>query len=152
MADHPVGDRRGHLVVAERRAPSRELQVGGEGHRLRLVGLRHHLEERPRALASRGGNPGSSTARRSARPIWESSRSSLPSTFARRRRITKEEAAKNLASIFASQRIMRRAEAMWVFPVPASPMSTRSSLASRNDGDSRPSRPKPSGHETAVQP
>ena len=44
-------------------------------------------------------------------------RRSLPSALARRRRITKEEAVKNLASIFASQHIMHRAEAMWVFPL-----------------------------------
>lgn len=37
--------------------PSRELEVGGEDDRLCLVGLRHHLEEQPRALGVEGQEP-----------------------------------------------------------------------------------------------
>ena len=149
--DHPVDDRCGHLVVSEHGPPSRELEVGGEDDRLRLAGLRHHLEEQPRALGVEGQGPSSSTTGRSARPIWASSRSSLPSPFARRRRTARDGAVKNLVSILASQHIMHRAEAMWVFPVPTSPIRTRSPLPRMNDSDSRSSRPNPCGHETIPQ-
>lgn len=57
MVDDPVDDRRGHLVVAEHRAPPRELEVGGEHDRLRLVGRRHHLEQQPRAVCVEGKEP-----------------------------------------------------------------------------------------------
>ena len=44
------GDAHGrrHLVVAEHRAPPAELQVRGDEHRLPLVGVGEHLEERAR--------------------------------------------------------------------------------------------------------
>lgn len=45
-----LGDAHGrrHLVVAEHRAPPAELQVRGDDHRLPLVGVGEHLEERAR--------------------------------------------------------------------------------------------------------
>lgn len=54
VMNHPVDGRRGHLVVAEHRSPPRELEVGGEGNRLRLVSLRDCLEEQVRSLGIEG--------------------------------------------------------------------------------------------------
>ncbi len=81
---------------------------------------------------------------RAARPICAASRSSLPSSRARRRRITSDDAVKKRASRRLSQASWHRALAMWVLPVPTSPMSTRSSRRSRNESESRSSRPRPS--------
>ena len=50
VVDDPVDHGRRHLVVAEHRAPPADLQVRGDGHRLPLVGVGEHLEERPRAV------------------------------------------------------------------------------------------------------
>ena len=149
--DHPVDDRCGHLVVPEHGPPSRELEVGGEDDRLRLAGLRHHLEEQPRALGVEGQEPQLVHDGGSARPIWAGSRPSLPSPFARRRRIARDEAVKNLASVLASQHIMHRAEAMWVFPVPTSPIRTRSPLRRGTTGAAGRRARTPSGHSTIPQ-
>ena len=77
--------------------------------------------------------------------------SSPPSSLARLSLATSEGAVKKRASSLRSQARAHSAEAMWVLPVPTSPMSTRSSRLSRSDGDSRPSRPGPSGQGTADQ-
>ena len=53
---------------------------------------------------------------------------------------------KKRASRRLSQAGAHSAEAMWVLPVPTSPISTRSSRRPGNDSDSSPSRPSPSGH------
>ena len=58
---------------------------------------------------------------------------------------------KNRASTRAWHASTHSALAMWVFPQPTSPMSTRSSRPSRKERPSRSSLPKPSGHETADQ-
>lgn len=88
---------RGHPVVSEGRAPPGELGVGREHDRLRLVGLGDTRKGSLAPSASSGRKPSSSMTRSSAPPGWASSRSSLPSSRARRRRITIEEAVKNLA-------------------------------------------------------
>ena len=85
------------------------------------------------------------------RAICDISRSSLPSSRARLRRITSDEAVKKRASSRLSHASWHSALAMWVFPVPTSPISTRSSRRSRNESESRSSRPSPSGHDTADQ-
>lgn len=72
-------------------------------------------------------------------------------TRARRSLATSDEAVKKRASRRLSQAGAHSAEAMWVLPVPTSPISTRSSRRPGNDSDSSPSRPSPSGHATADQ-
>ena len=66
------------------------------------------------------------TSRR-ALPISAASRSSLPSSRARLRRITSEDAVKKRASSLLSHASAQRADAMCVLPVLTSPTSTRSS-------------------------
>ena len=65
--------------------------------------------------------------------------------------MTREDAVKKRASSLRSQASAHSAEAMWVLPVPTSPIRTRSSPASRNDSGSRSSLPKPSGHRAHDQ-
>ena len=84
-------------------------------------------------------------------PIADSSRSSLPSSFARLRRITSDDAVKKRASRPAMHTSEASAQAMWVFPVPTSPMSTRSSRASTKDSASRSPLDRPSGSVTGDQ-
>lgn len=60
VVDHAAGHGRCHLVVAEDRAPPRGPGAGRESDRLRLVGLRDHLEEQPRAVDA---------GRQEARPV-----------------------------------------------------------------------------------
>ena len=55
------------------------------------------------------------------------SRSRLPSSRARRSRMTSDDAVKKRASILRSHASMHSAEAMCVLPVLTSPTSTRSS-------------------------
>ena len=101
--------------------------------------------------ASSGRNPSSSMTSRRALPMIAASRSSLPSSRARLRRITSEDAVKKRASSLLSHASAQRADAMCVLPVPTSPMSTRSSLRSTKSSASSDSRPMPSGHDTADQ-
>lgn len=61
--------------------------------------------------------------------------------------ITSEEAVKKRAGLACWQQSVQSASAMCVLPVPTSPMSTRSSWASRKESDSSSSLPKPSGHD-----
>lgn len=50
VVDDVVDHRGYHLVVAERRVPPSELQVGGDHHGVPLVGIRERLEQRPCAV------------------------------------------------------------------------------------------------------
>ena len=99
----PVDCRRGHLIVAEDRAPPRELEVRRDDDGLPLVGVREHLEEQPRPSASSGRKPSSSITSSLARPTEASSASSLPSSRARLSRTASDDAVKNLASSLRSQ-------------------------------------------------
>ena len=148
---YPVDHRGCHLVVPEHGRPAAELQVRRDHQRPSLVAVGHHLEQEPRPSASRGRYPSSSTTTILARATCASSRSSLPSAFARRSLATSDDAVKNLASTPSEHASWTSALAMCVFPVPTSPMSTRSSRRSRKDRDSRSGRPKPSGNETGAQ-
>ena len=151
VVDNSVDDGGGHLVVPEDPSPAGELEVRGDDHALPLVGVGEDLEDETRAVGVERQNPSSSITSRRARAICDISRSSRPSSRARRRRMTSEEAVKKRASIFLSHASWHSALAMWVLPVPTSPISTKSSRRSRNDSESRSSLPRPSGHDTADQ-
>lgn len=91
--------------------------------------------------AAGGRNPSPSMTGRWALPTSAASRPGLPSSRARLRRITGEDAARRRASSLLSHADAQRAGAVFALPVPTSPMSA--------SGDSRP---MPSGHDTADQP
>ena len=127
--------------------PARELEVRGDHEGLPLVALGYDLEEQPRPVGVEGRKPSSPVPRMSAFASWASSRSSDPASRARLRRMTSDDAVKNLAGRICWQHSEQIASSMWVLPVPTSPMSTRSSLAPplEEREQSRSARPKPSG-------
>ena len=128
-----------HLVVPEDGAPARELEVRGDHEGLPLVALGHGLEEQARPVGVEGEEaelvyPQDVGLRELG---WASSRSSDPASRARLRRMTSDDAVKNLAGRICWQHSEQIAPSMWVLPVPASPMSTRSSRLPRNASESR---------------
>lgn len=137
VVDDAVDRGGGHLVVPEHRPPPAEPQVRGDHHRLRLVGVGEGLEERPRPVRVGREKPELVDGERASL----ADERGLPSSRARLRRITGEDAVKRLASSLLSHASAQRADAMCVLPVPTSPMSASSD-----------SRPMPSGHDTADQP
>ena len=138
VVDRAVELRGGHLVVAEDLPPAGEPQARGDRGRLSPVGLRGRPEQRPCAVRVERQEAGLVHDSMRARPTRESPRSSLPSSRARLRRITSDEAVKNRALALDSHASAHSAPAMCVLPQPTPPMRMRPSLPSRKGSDSRP--------------
>ena len=119
VVDDAVDHGGGHLVVPEHRPPPAELQVRGDYHRLPLVCVGEDLEEQPRPFRVEREKPELVDDEQAGlASVSAASRSSLPSSRARLRRITSEDAVKKRASSLLSHASAQRADAMCVLPMP----------------------------------
>ncbi len=116
-----IDDRGGHVSVAEHLAPPSELQVRGEHHAPLLVGIRDDLEQESGPVDVDGQIAQLVDDQQPGAPIVGSSASSRFSSLARRRRITSDDAVKNLTGMPLSHASMPVAIAMCVLPHPTSP-------------------------------
>lgn len=149
--DYAVDDGGRHLVVAKDRALPAELEVRRDHHRLGLVGVGEDLEDQPGAVGVQRQEPELVDDEQAGVADLRGLPSSRPSSRVLLSLETRAEAVKKRASSLLSHTSAHSAEAMCVFPVLTSPMSTRSSRRPRKPRESRSSRPIPSGHETADQ-
>lgn len=122
MVHDAVDDRGGHVAVSEHLAPPSELQVRGEHHAPLLVGIRDDLEQEPgpvdvdRQVAQLVDDQQPGAAYRAqfrVEPVL------VPRP--RRKRITSDDAVKNLTGMPLSHASMPVAIAMCVLPHPTSP-------------------------------
>ena len=121
MVHDAVDDRGGHVSVVEHLAPPSELQVRGEHHAPLLVGIRDDLEQESGPVDVDGQIAQLVDDQQPGAPYRAQFRVEPVLVLARRRRITSDDAVKNLTGMPLSHASMPVAIAMCVLPHPTSP-------------------------------
>lgn len=142
VVDDAVDHGGGHLVVPEHRPPPAELQIRGDYHRLSLVCVGEDLEEQPRPVRVEREKPELIDDEQASLADERGPRSSFPSSRARLKRITSEDAVKKRASSLLSHASAQRTDAICVLPMLPRPTTTSGTLHKHVPRRHRQSQPR----------